>query len=81
MSTLTALAQAELAQLEAELPRLEIRLREAEADYDRETPRFDEWRTKDPRQREQEILMIHRVGIAQEAIRSTRERIAFLRRL
>ena len=47
-----------LAELEAEVPRLESALRGAEAAYAAERPRFEEWRKTSPEVQQKEVQMI-----------------------
>lgn len=76
--TLSPLGTQELAELQAELPRLEAQLREAEAAYAAEKPRFDRLRVEDPAVRDEEIGMIRAVGWIQEQIEETKQRIVRL---
>lgn len=78
--TLSPLGTRELADLREELPRLEVRLREAEVAYAAEKPRFDLQRVEYPDAREEEIGMIRAVGRLQEQIAEIRQRIEWLDR-
>lgn len=70
----------ELAEAREALPRLAARLREAEAIYAAEKPRFDRLRREFPEVREEEIGMIRAVGTLQEQIAESQRRIEWLQR-
>ena len=76
---LTPAGRAELASLEAELPQVEARAREAEAEYAAHKPRYDELRRTHPRVALEETDELRRFGMIQARIAQVRDAIAWLR--
>jgi chromosome segregation ATPase len=79
--TLGPIGLQERERLETELPKLVEELRRAESAYAQRKPYFDEWRTKLPSIREEEMVAIRAIGLLQAHLEEMRQRIAWLERV